>query len=384
MGMDTATVIGGGPAGLVAAATLAEAGVRVTLLEAKADFGGRARTDTQDGFALNRGPHALYVGSCARRELKRLGVHPKWWNPVAPTRSVLIRDGETMVPMRGGGALTALARSDAPAEMSAREWVDANAAERHRDLAAMVLRVTTFVADHDALPADVARAQLRLGAWPGVRYLVGGWQPMVDALASQARRRGATLHTRAAVGTLERSGDRWTASTEERDYVSDAVVVAAGLPPAFAKLVDGLEAPGPPAEVSVLDLAMKQPPNRRTLAFGLDEPTYYSRHSPPKHGAGTLMTAMSYAGAPEADLERVADTVHPGWRDELLLRRHLPRMTPVGAVASPTVRPAVTHAPGLFVAGDWIGDEGWLTDAAMASGSAAARAALTQRMAVAA
>ena len=43
------------------------------------------------------------------------------------------------------------------------------------------------------------------------------------------------------------------------------------------------------------------------------------------------------------------------------MRRHLPKMTPIGAIASPAERPApATHAPGLFVAGDWIGGEGWL------------------------
>ena len=54
-------------------------------------------------------------------------------------------------------------------------------------------------------------------------------------------------------------------------------------------------------------------------------------------------------------------------------------MTPIGAVASPAERPAVAHAPGLFVAGDWVGGEGWLIDAAFASGAAAARAALDAR-----
>ncbi len=285
MGMDTAIVIGGGPAGLVAAATLADAGVAATLLEAKASFGGRAATDRQGGFDLNQGPHALYVGSCAMRELKRLGVDPPRWNPVAAAHSVLLRDGEAIRPVRGWGSLTRLARSDAPAGMSAREWIATTIDDpAKREFAAAFVRVTTFVADHDALPADVARAQLRLGAWPGVRYLKGGWQWMVDALASQAERRGAALHTRTAVRAVERADGSWSVHTDERDYEADAVVVAAGLPPAFAKLVDGLEPPGPPAEVSVLDLGFEKLPNRTTFALGVDEPTYYSKHSPPEHG----------------------------------------------------------------------------------------------------
>lgn len=383
MGMETAIVIGGGPAGLVAAATLADAGVKTTLLEMKASFGGRASSDRQEGFDLNQGPHALYVGSCAARELKRLGIDPPRWNPTSALHSVMLRDGEAIRPVRGWGAVAGLARADAPAGMSTREWIDANVAERHRDLAAALVRVTTFVADHDALPASVAKEQLRLGAWPGVRYLKGGWQWMVDALAIGAERRGATLHTRTAVRGVERSGDGWTVHTDERDHAADAVVVAAGLPAAFAKLVEGLEAPGPAAEVSVLDLGFDALPNRTTFALGLDAPTYYSKHSPPKHD-GVLMSAMSYAGAPLEELEGVADTVHPGWRDRVTLHRHLPRMVPIGAIAAPAERPSVQRAPGLYVAGDWIGAEGWLSDAAFASGAAAAQAALTQRVAVAA
>ncbi len=162
------------------------------------------------------------------------------------------------------------------------------------------------------------------------------------------------------------------------------VVVAAGHPADAARLVDGIEAPGPPAEVSVLDLGLRRLPRRTTFALGIDEPTYLSKHSPPRHPDGVLMTAMSYAGSPPDELERIMDTVQPGWRDELLLRRHLPRMTPITAIASPTRRPPVAVGPGLSIAGDWVGGEGWLVDAALASGVAAARAVATAPRAVAA
>jgi phytoene dehydrogenase-like protein len=383
--MDTAIVIGGGPAGLVAASHLADAGVATTLLEAKAGLGGRAASHRQDGFVLNEGPHALYVGGPAMRELTALGIDPPRWNPVAVTRSFFVRDGKAKRLVGGFGAVAGLFRADAPADMTVNEWIAANVkGEAARELAAALVRVTTFVADHDALTADVASQQLKLGAYPGVRYLKGGWQWMVDALAVQAERRGATIHTRSAVRSLERSGDRWTVATDDREHVVDTVVVATGLPAATAKLVDGVQAPGPPAEISSLDLGLRSLPKNRTFALGIDEPTYFSKHSPPKHAGGKLMTAMSYAGAPLADLERLADTVLPGWREEAILHRHLPRMVPVGAVASPTRRPPVTHEPGLYLAGDWIGDEGWLSDAALASGAAAAKAAIGARTAVAA
>ncbi|MGN6816785.1 MAG: NAD(P)-binding protein, partial [Solirubrobacterales bacterium] len=44
-----AIVVGGGPAGLVAAARLAEGGVETTLLEASGTLGGRAASERQGG-----------------------------------------------------------------------------------------------------------------------------------------------------------------------------------------------------------------------------------------------------------------------------------------------------------------------------------------------
>jgi phytoene dehydrogenase-like protein len=383
--MDTAIVIGGGPAGLIAASHLADAGVSTTLLEAKARFGGRAASDRQEGFVLNQGPHALYMGGPAERELTALGVDPPRWNPVKVSKSFLVKDGKAKRLVGGFASVAGLLRTEAPADMSANEWIRAGTDDpAARELAAALCRVATFVADHDVLPADVAKQQIKRAAWPGVRYLEGGWQWMVDALAAQAERRGAALHTRSAVRALERAGDRWTVTTDDGEHTADAVILATGHPKDAAKLVDGIEAPGPPADVSSLDLGLRKLPKRRTFALGIDEPTYFSKHSPPKHKDGVLMTAMSYAAEPLEQLERLADTVLPGWRDEVMVHRHLPKMTPVSAVASPAKRPAVTRGDGIFLAGDWVGDEGWLVDAALASGVAAAKAAIAARSPVAA
>ena len=67
-------VVGGGLAGLVAAATAAQAGRSVILFEQASAPGGRARTRTEDGFAFNIGPHALYRAMPGLGILKELGV----------------------------------------------------------------------------------------------------------------------------------------------------------------------------------------------------------------------------------------------------------------------------------------------------------------------
>ncbi|OYR49884.1 phytoene dehydrogenase [Halorubrum sp. Ea1] len=56
-----ATVVGGGLAGLVAATRLAEAGADVTLYERRPDVGGRVRTETVDGFTIDRGFQVLFT-----------------------------------------------------------------------------------------------------------------------------------------------------------------------------------------------------------------------------------------------------------------------------------------------------------------------------------
>src|SRR5688572_5194992 len=69
-------VIGGGYAGMAAAVTLAEAGVAVTVYEAAAQLGGRARRVVVRGVALDNGLHILL--GAYRETLRLIGkVHPR-------------------------------------------------------------------------------------------------------------------------------------------------------------------------------------------------------------------------------------------------------------------------------------------------------------------
>jgi hypothetical protein len=160
-----------------------------------------------------------------------------------------------------------------------------------------------------------------------------------------------------------------------------------GGPDAVAKLLGDSSplAPGPAAELSVLDLGLRRlPKGSRRFALGIDAPTYLSRHSPPEHRDGALLSLASYTRQPRAELEAMADVVQPGWRRHATLQRFLPRMVAVSAIPRPASgglagRPGVDRGEGLYLAGDWLGPEGWLVDAAISSGAAAAAAALRRR-----
>jgi phytoene dehydrogenase-like protein len=375
---------------LVAAIRLAEGGVETTLLEGASHFGGRAASERREGFFLNQGPHALYVGGAAGRELRAMGVELEWWNP-ASINSVFPRRGKARRSLGGTlgllRLLRPLLRSD-PEELrgvSTEEWLRQTLrSEKARAAAAALVRVTTFVADQKSLSADVAAMQLRIALFPGVRYLEGGWQSLVDGLVAKAVETGATLRTRAGARLLHQEAGGWTVALDEETLHADILVVAAGGPEEVAKLL-GEKAPptpGPAAEVSTLDLGLRRLPRRtRRFALGIDKPTYLSRHSPPDQREGALLSLASYAREPRQALEDLADVVQPGWREQVTFERFLPRMVPVSAIATPQSgglggRPAVDRGDGLYLAGDWIGPEGWLVDAAIASGAAAAAAAL--------
>src|SRR4051812_8501021 len=68
-------VVGGGLAGLAAAATAAQGGASVAVIEAHRP-GGRAQTTEARGFLFNRGIHALFLGGPGAVVLDRLGVRP--------------------------------------------------------------------------------------------------------------------------------------------------------------------------------------------------------------------------------------------------------------------------------------------------------------------
>jgi phytoene dehydrogenase-like protein len=365
----------------------------------------------------NRGAHALYPSS--ERLLRALGAAPTGGHPKP---GLVLREGRLIPsmfgpgavlggsPLRAGerrefvGALASVALGDpaGSAGSDAAAWVDAHARGAFlNDLLQGLFRLATYAGDLSELPGEIGRMMLRESIRRPVRYLDGGWQRIADALASRARERGAVLSSGARVTGLEmnRAGGvvRISGGREQRARA----VVLAGLSPARAmRLLDGAGGalPASVAEpravrAACLDVALSRLPRQDTrFVLGIDQPLYLSVHSAWSElapGAGAVVHLMRYEGSAPvaaadalAQLEALMDLAQPGWRGLVVHRRFAPRMVVAhhlpapgeGLVSRPG--PADTGLPGVLLAGDWIGPQGWLAGASLASGVAAARVLL--------
>ncbi len=403
-------VIGGGLAGLSAAASLARSGRRVTVLEGAEHLGGRARSRHVDGYDLNLGPHALYRAAGGARVLRDLGVE------LAGRQPRLLRAGAyvggevvswTRLVRRGVHQRARLAallgglgagRAGALAGHPASSWIESTLDDPGaRAVAASVLRTATYSADLDRLDAGAAARQLR-AAMRGVLYLDGGWSRLVDQLADLVVASGGEIVTGVRASTIEHDYRvRAVHVVGGGTIETDAVVIAVTDPARALALMDGrgtdrfaaTVAETVPVRMAHLDVALRPlPAPRFPNVLGIDMPLYLTVQSDvaavaPPGGAvihvGKYLRPSEEGGDHRAELESMLDVAQPAWRDHVVNARYVPRSLVSGDHArldtdGTTGRPTVDAlgVDGLMLAGDWIGPNGMIGDAAICSGAAAA------------
>ena len=413
MDTDRTMVIGGGLAGLTAAATLARAGRAVTVIEGAAHAGGRARSRRRHGFDLNLGPHALYRAGGGFDVLRSLGVTVRGRRPRLEKAGVLVggelvratrhlRQGMTD-RLRVARALTGLGPADAalwtghPADA----WIAAVTDDpAGRATLASVVRTATYCADTSLLDAGAATAQLRAAAVRGVIYVHHGWSSLIDGLVDVIRRHGGVVLAGSPATAVEHD-DRVHAVqlADGRTLAATAVIVAVNDPQRAAGLLSGDAAArlgaaadeAIPVRMAHLDVALRPLPSARfPNLLGIDEPIFVTVPSSvadcaPEGGGVVQIGRYLRPGEEHLDhrplLEAVLDLHQPEWRDHVVDVRYVPRSMVSGdhprvATRGTVGRPGVDVAgvAGLAVAGDWVGPVGMIGDAAILSGAAAATA----------
>ena len=415
-------VVGGGLAGLAAASYLGRAGRKVALFEQSHRLGGRATTEVKDGFHLNMGPHALYSGGVGKGILEDLGVAFCGHVP-AQGRFAYGVDGEKKGVLPGS-ALTMLKTGLLPwrakievsrllkalDSLDPAQYADKTLAtaidqavqqpESRRFLRA-IFRLATYADIPEQQSASASFAQLKTGL-AGVLYLDGGWQTLVDGLRKIAETEGVEFFTNHEVQGIETDGAVHSILTHTGFHSAPAVVLA--VRPATALALLGRLAASQfkrelasliPVRAATLELGLRRLPDPKIrFALGIDKPLYFSVHSAYARLAplgSAFIHVAKYLGAdasdPEADrreLEHFLDSVQPGWRAQSLLERFLPEMVVSNAMVMPSGRPNcdASGVRGVYLAGDWVGPDGMLVDAALASARRAAEMILRSRAVV--
>jgi squalene-associated FAD-dependent desaturase len=280
-------VVGGGLAGLSAALDLAEAGWRVTVLEARPRLGGATASFTRDGITLDTGQH-VFLRCCTayRGFLQRLGV--EHLTELQPRLDVTVLHGEgsnvraahlrrsrfplppplhlaggllryDAMPLgqrlRSVPAVLALARLNqedrSVDERSFGDWLDAHG---QRGLSLPALWELLTVATLNAPPREASLALAAKVVRTGLLETAGGADigyskvPLGELHGEAGRARlealGADVRTGCRVREVRSSADGWRVETEAQELLADAVVLAvphdaaADLAPAQA-CVDG-------------------------------------------------------------------------------------------------------------------------------------------------
>jgi phytoene dehydrogenase-like protein len=415
--LDSADVIiiGGGLAGLTTAALLASSGKIVTLFEhSSREIGGRARTAEIDGFYLNQGPHALYLTDATDTILKELGI--TYTGGIPAGKGYLISGGKKR-EIVGDYSSWLTGESDEGSKffisptnidfsqlesVTEQEWLDKNIHDiNDAEIIKTIIRLNTYANDPDIQSIGPVLHQIYVASRAGgVMYLDGGWQTLIDGLLAVAKNANARIVMgKKAIRVKRNDSSGWQVLLDNKTEVSAKIVVIAAGPNDAYSLFDDNERPevlfkaakeAKPIRLVCLDVALSSLPDKDTLfALGVDRPLYFSVHSAyaklaPKDGA--LIHVAKYLGTSiqpkpredQPELEEFLDLLQPGWRQVLVKKRPLPNMVVSNALVTAADgglggRPDTKIADNLYIVGDWVGKEGIVSNASVASAKRASQ-----------
>lgn len=400
-------VVGGGIAGLTAAIYAAKAGKQTLIIEKQDRLGGRAMSMKKKGAYFNLGGHALYKGD-AYATFTDLGIRVQGAEPSIDGYGVWKGKLNTfpsdmkslfttpLLSWKGKLELASwlgkLGKMDTQPylRISIREWVESNLRDPMvRNIFYSLLRTASYVVGPDLPAAGPALKQLQ-SALQGVLYLDRGWGELVEALRRKASDLGVRFVTNSMVTSIDvQDGSVRHVLCKDGAKIGAHHVVLATSPSIAHQLVPCSEKTAlhtwkeQAIEITAacLDVALRRLPKpKQQFVYGIDQTVFLSNQSRAAYlsdDGAQVISVLKYQGKetdPDKDLrelEGMLDLVQPGWREELIVKQYLPKMTVshdfmhVNGRVNPG--PDVPEISGLYVAGDWASHGELLVDAATAS-----------------
>jgi phytoene dehydrogenase-like protein len=265
-------------------------------------------------------------------------------------------------------------RGEASAELDYRTWAAQRAGERAVEAAVGFVSLPTFHHDPGELSAAFCHERFHRLAFQGhrVRYVVGGWNMLVDKLAHRATDLGVKIET----------------SSRVTDLPGLPAILALPLSAANALLPDRVPSTTG-ARTVLIDVAIASAHRSPRVVFDLTERLYLTRITGPDRSlapAGEELIQASAGLRPDESIEQatrriesVMDAGFPGWRERETWRRRSLAENSTGAIDRPGTtwrdRPAIDQGDGLYLAGDALAAPGLLSEVSFNSAIEAARLA---------
>ncbi|GAB7388195.1 FAD-dependent oxidoreductase [Bacillaceae bacterium] len=411
-------IVGGGLAGLSAAASLSHKGKKIALLERANMLGGRAVSLNIKGFTFNFGAHAIYGRdtSVLRLLKKELGLRIHWrdFNPNKVKYD--LGDELTDVPaniqglfrtkvLKGTGKLkftfevfkTLLRLETGHPHLSIGKWMEKERLDEEvREMMLTLASSNFFTREPEKIPSDVFFDYYRrlFTTHKPVAYIGGGWKALIEEFVRVAEENGGKIFTRMKAEGVRCGDDRVLAvQTPEQTFAADEFIFC--IPPKeLAQVFRGTKiersvaqyAAYHPSYVLVYDVGLQKRIDvpytyvydKKNHMF-ITDLSYYDPTSVPE--GGQLLQAIAYLKQEDVGnkevmdeykrkVEALYDKHFPGWREVLVVPRISLRAAAQEIKWTMTQKPMPVFFPeyrNLFFAGDWCEGKGQLSELSFSS-----------------
>ncbi|MBU9714731.1 phytoene desaturase family protein [Evansella tamaricis] len=410
-------IVGGGLAGLSAAASLAHHGKKVALIE-RGKLGGRAMTINMKGFQFNFGAHAIYGRdqSYLTTMERDLGLKLYWSDFTQMKAKYDLGEDVSVVPSNIGGLLqtkllkgmdkfrfayhilfTMLGFEKGDPNVSIQQWLDRKkVSPAVKEMMLNLASSNFFTGEPEKIPSDVFFGYYRrlFKTNIPVSYIQGGWNKLVEQFVNVIEKNNGEIITKTAVERITVENEKVReVHTKKNTFYAEHFIFA--IPPEELRTLfqgtvieSDLESYSDyePTYVMFYDIGLrKRIESPYTYIFDRDRQifisdiSYYDMEAAPP--GGQLLQAVAYLRSndihdPKAherlkgEIEAFYDKHFEGWRKQLVI----PRVSKVAVVQAikwtmhqrglPTSFSKISNT---YFAGDWCQGEGQLSELSFSS-----------------